>query len=126
MNQLQKIKNRNKFLQLVRVSNRHINCLRWGVNETIDHVMTKLELCWDLKSKKISFITEVIFNDKGRADILSLDDGVIFEIMKTEDIEKAKKKLNYYPKECKVIFVKCDEKKDLKFKGFNHRLSKSG
>lgn len=106
MNKKQNIEAVNRNLQLVRISNRNKNCLRWSSNETKEHILKKLELCMDLKKKKMDFITEAIFHNNSRADILSLQDGVIFELLKSEKIEDAKKKLEYYPSELNVIFVK--------------------
>jgi len=108
MNKRQRLFNRNHFLNLVEIGNRKINSLRWSSNETREHIFKKLELCMDLKKKGHNFITEVIFNGrKGRCDILDLDTGDIWEVLKSEDIKKAKKKESYYPSECKIYYVKC-------------------
>jgi len=108
MNKKQRLYNRNYFLNLVEIGNRKTNCLRWSSNETKEHILKKLEICMDLKKKGEDFITEVIFvGRKARADVLSLDDGSIYEILKSEDIEKAKKKEIYYPSECKIYYIKC-------------------
>lgn len=107
MNKADTIRFRNENAQLVRMSNRnHRNCVRFSSNETREHLAKKVELCHDLKKKKMEFITEAIFQNGARCDILSLDDGVVYEVLKSEKIEQAKKKEDYYPQELEIIFVK--------------------
>jgi len=105
MNWRNRLKKENENKQLVRISNRQINCLRWSPNETYEHAERKLSICYWLKKHHFKFITEAIFNDGVRADILDLSRSIVFEVMKTENLTKALKKLNTYPKQLEIRFI---------------------
>ena len=75
----------NLNLQHIRISNRKLNCLRWGSNETREHVVKKLDVCRWLKEINHTFVTEAIFNNGSRCDIVDLTDGVIYEVLCSED-----------------------------------------
>ena len=99
---------RNETSQLVRLSNRQKNCLRWSPNETKSHLTMKFEICKYLKSIGEEFISEAIFADgSGRADILSLDRQTIIEVVDSEKELSKCAKLGKYP--LPVIFVNADQ-----------------
>lgn len=112
MNQRELLEKRNKARQLIRLSNRNKNCLKWGINEAQAHLNMKFEICKWLKEKKIEFYTEPIFNDGQRADILNTDESIVYEIYNTEDPTKSKKK---YPKEFEVRYINANQE-------FNEKL----
>lgn len=73
MNFKQKYINKRRMLNLVRISNRKINTVRISTANTYEHEKMKFELCWVLANKGYDFITEAIFTNGSRADILCLD-----------------------------------------------------
>lgn len=99
-----------QHLNLVRMNNRigsQTNVLRWSAGETKEHILKKLEVCMDLKEWEHEFITEAIFNNGTRADILDLTEGTIYEVLNTEDENEFGNKVSKYPQELKIIKVKC-------------------
>ncbi|MDP2907298.1 MAG: hypothetical protein Q8O03_05135 [Nanoarchaeota archaeon] len=100
----------NKNLQFVRMSNRfgsQRNVLRWSSSETKEHVLKKLEICMELKEWGHEFITEAIFNDGARCDVLDLTEGTIYEILCSETEEMCEEKIQNYPEEFEVIKILC-------------------
>ena len=93
-------------LQYIRVSNRKLNCLRWHNNETREHIIKKLDICRWLKEINHNFITEAIFDNNCRADVIDLTDAVIYEVLVSEDENKFEEKVKKYPKGFEVIKVK--------------------
>lgn len=95
---------RNEVSRLLRISNRHRNVLRWGSNETDEHVRMKFEICMLLKKWGHEFYTEAIFDDSGlRADVIDADTGVVYEVYQTEGMESLKKKAQFYPLEVRFV-----------------------
>jgi len=94
------IKQRQTF-NLIRRNNRcssHINCIRLSPANSWIHEKKKIEICWFLLKNNMKFVTEAIFDDsKGRADILVLDNGVVYEVLHTESLDQAKKKDQHLP-----------------------------
>ncbi len=52
------------------------------------------------------FITEAIFVNNSRADVVDLTDGVIYEILCSEKEEDCDEKIRKYPEEFMVVKVK--------------------
>jgi len=97
-------------LNRVRMSNRiggQTNTLRWSAGETKEHILKKLEICMELKEWKHEFLTEAIFKNGTRADILDLTEGTIYEILCSETEEKYEQKIKNYPQELKIIKIRC-------------------
>ncbi|MBU2633608.1 MAG: hypothetical protein KJ674_00015 [Nanoarchaeota archaeon] len=109
-NQVAKLKEKtfgvNSRLQYIRISNRKLNCLRWHNNETREHILKKLDICRWLKEIEHDFITEAIFNNGSRADIIDLTDGVIYEVLVSEDESKFEEKVKKYPEKFRIIKIK--------------------
>lgn len=100
----------NENLQLIRTSNRfgsQRNLLRWSNAETKEHILKKLEVCMELKGWGHEFITEAIFKNGARCDVLDLTEGTIYEILHTETEEKYRQKIQRYPKEFRVVKIRC-------------------
>lgn len=108
MNQLQLWKKRNEILQYFRPMNRVKNALRWHSKETFEHVLMKLKICYYLQQQGQEYMTEAIFKDgEGRADIVNLDTGEIYEVVKSESEISQIKKTKKYP--LPVIFVNANQ-----------------
>ncbi len=97
----------NERLQYIRISNRKLNCLRWHNNETREHIIKKLDICRWLKEINHVFITEAIFVNNSRADIVDLSGGVIYEILFSEKEKDCDMKIKKYPEEFRIVKVKC-------------------
>ena len=90
---------RNACKQLIRGSNRHVNQIRYGDNESPEHRMKKQEICFELDKLKKHYGTEMIIevgDIKLRADILVYDEFKVIEIAKTESDESLEKKRKKY------------------------------
>src|SRR3989344_7547422 len=96
----------NERLQNIRVGNRKLNCLRWHNNESRQHIIKKLDICIELKNSNHTFITEAIFINNSRADVIDLTEGIIYEILCSETEEKFEEKIKNYPINFRVIKVK--------------------
>lgn len=108
-NHIKKLKERafgvNERLQLIRISNRKLNCLRWHNNESKEHIIKKLDICRWLKEIEHEFITEAIFLNGARADIIDLTDSVIYEILVSEKEENFENKIKNYPEIFTIIKI---------------------
>lgn len=115
MNKQDLMKKRNDAMREVRHSNKigsHRNCIRINVANSLEHELAKLKICYGLIKEGKEVITEAIFNNGSRADILVLDDFKIIEVLYSEDevacLEKSKK----YPVLFELEMVKvCSETK---------------
>ena len=56
-------------------------------------------------NKDHKFIIEGIFLNGIRCDIIDLTDGVIYEILNSEDDKKFNEKVKRYPKELRIIKI---------------------
>lgn len=97
----------NECLRLVRMSNRRVNEIRVGLNESVEHRDKKVEICIGLLKEGKSFVTEAIFLNGSRADILCLDNFTVYEIMKSEKDESIEKKREMYPSGLSFEVVRC-------------------
>ena len=96
-------------LNLIRFSNRagnHINCFRFSLSESREHILKKLDICIELMKNNHKFITEAIFVNGGRADVFDLTKGIVYEILNSENDEKFEEKVKKYPKEIEVVNVR--------------------
>lgn len=93
--------------------NQKRNTIPINTNESLDHLLTKVKVAYELRKQGKEFYSEAIFaKGLGRADLLSWgeEDGDIeaIEIVHTEDIKKSGKEK--YP--VQVRFVLTDAKVD--------------
>jgi len=101
---MRKQEQRNKISRLLRTSNRNRNAFRWSSNETKAHVDMKFAICRKLKEWGHEFYTEAIFDDSGlRADVIDADEGIIYEVVNTEDNASILRKSRHYPLEIRVV-----------------------
>ena len=108
MNDLALKISRNDTARLVRSSNRignHRNCVRISTGNSLEHEIAKLKKCYELLKEGKEFLTEAIFENGTRADILVLDDGIAIEIVCSEKEESLEKKAANYPVEMEVIRI---------------------
>lgn len=108
MNQLDKLRQRNETMKLLsRKYNHKEGVVKINSGNTLNHELAKFLLCWKLANEGKQFVTEAIFENGKRADILVLDEFEAWEVLKSETEEQFKKKLDEYP--CPAIAFKADD-----------------
>ena len=108
MNQKQKAIQRNNIARLVRHSNRsgsHRNCIRIAKSSSWAHEYMKVKLAWNLIREGHEILTEAIFLNNCRADVLDLDTGTVYEVTHSEDGTSLKKKAARYPEGLTIVSV---------------------
>lgn len=91
---------RREAINEVRIGNRsgsHVNCLRLFVNNTWEHELMKVKVFWALRKLGHDVITEPIFNNNARADLVDCDTHVVYEILCSETEKMLAAKEDYYP-----------------------------
>jgi len=100
-----------KWTQRARVSklldscrNKDIGKFKFSSANTEIHELAKYFKYTELKKQDIEVVVEGIFsNNKGRADVIDLDNGIAFEIVNTESEGSIILKRNKYPIPIEVI-----------------------
>ncbi len=108
MNNIQRIRN-NCLRFLDKSFNIKVNVVKINVNNTLEHEVAKFIKCYELIKDKKQIITESIFKEGGRADVLCLDDMRVFEIMHTESEKEALSKVDKYPSLVDIVFLKAKD-----------------
>ena len=109
-NQKYKREHIRSSLNLVRFSNRcggHVNCIRFSLGESWQHIAKKVEVCCSLREMGHDFLTEAIFLNGSRCDVLDITEGVVYEILHSETDEQLAEKIKKYPETLAVIKVRC-------------------
>lgn len=114
MNKQELMRKRNDAMREVRHSNKigsYRNCIRISGANSLEHEIAKLKICYDLIKDGKDFITEAIFDNGSRADILVLDDHKIIEILHSEKEIDCIKKSEKYPAFFELEMVRSNDKK---------------
>ena len=82
---------------------RDYNSVRLNSHNTLDHELAKTKLSYFLIRNGNKILTEVVFDNGSRADILDLSNMVVYEILHSEKIEEALKKREYYPEVFEIV-----------------------
>ena len=109
MNKQYLLRKRNDAMREIRHSNKigsHRNCIRISTANSVEHELTRLKTCYNLLMEGKEIITEAIFNNGSRADIVVLDDHKIIEILHSEKEEDCLKKSEKYPALFELEMVK--------------------
>lgn len=109
MTQIQQQQNINHILLYVRPSNKsgsHLNCIRLNSSCTDKHNLEIVKRCMEYLKLRIPFMTEVIFVNGTRADILKPATREIEEIAVTEKEESLERKKATYPFPVRVIRIR--------------------
>lgn len=96
----------NECLRLVRYSNRKLNEIRYSDGEGKKHINKKIEVCEGLKSQGFDFLTEAIFTNGKRADILVPERFLVIEIASSEKEISLIKKREEYPKGLRIEIIR--------------------
>ena len=90
----------NESLSELRFSNKsgsHLNCIRLNPSSKGPHNDKMIELCKGYLALGIPFITEAVFENGKRCDILLPATFEIIEVLNTETDEEFKEKIKSYP-----------------------------
>ena len=77
--------------------NNHSGSVKVNMNNTFTHELAKFLLCWEAGKMGKEFVTEAVFQNGKRADILVLDDCEAWEVLHSETKEQFKSKQESYP-----------------------------
>lgn len=77
------------------------NVIKINRTNTFEHELAKFLLAWELMQNGEDIVTEAIFRNNKRADILALKEGTAYEILCSEKPENILKKTKDYPVEIK-------------------------
>jgi len=104
MDKLQK--RRNDCLRLLNDQYRKdVNCVKINTHNTLEHERAKFILCYKLIKEGYQIVTEAIFKNGSRADILVLDTFEVYEILKSETEIECLAKIKKYPDVLTVTMV---------------------
>ena len=81
------------------------NSVRVNTHNTLAHELKKLILAYKLIKDNKTILTEVIFRNGKRADIMVLDDLRVYEVLHSETKKEALKKVEEYPESLDIVFV---------------------
>jgi hypothetical protein len=111
---MKKQKRRNDCLRLLDNSYRiDVNSIRINTHNNIIHEVAKVILAYDEIKKGNQVVVEARFKGGGIADILVLDTFKVIEVLHSESLAKARKKVKKYPKELEIELM--DTKEVLKW-----------
>ena len=100
------INNTLRLIDFHSKSGSHVNCIRINTNNTLEHEIEKLKICFWIIKNGGAVLTEGKFeNGEGTPDIINLVEGSIIEIVHTETEESIKKKIEKYPLPIEVVKV---------------------
>ena len=99
MNQADRQRRINEALNEVRIGNRcHLNCIRLqNSNIRTKHTEEMISRCLEYLENKIPFMTEPIFKNGSRADILLPATHEIIELLHSETDQMFNEKIKKYP-----------------------------
>ncbi len=97
----------NNALREIKISNRiHVNCIRLNPTCSDLHNNKIISLCLEFLKNQIPFMTEAEFIYGGRADLITLYDKTIYEVMVSETDKSIENKIKKYPDSFKIVKVR--------------------
>ena len=81
------------------------NSVRVSTANSLEHELKKLIIAYKLILDKKTILTEVIFKNGKRADILVLDDLRVYEVLHSETEKEALEKTKDYPSELDIVLL---------------------
>jgi hypothetical protein len=101
------------LLSECRLSNRsgsHCGCFRASPGgESDEHIRRKFEVWLELRKRKDAVLTEAIFENGARADVVDLTKGIIYEVTHSEKEQDCREKVKTYPRGAEVRIVTTKE-----------------
>ena len=92
-----------------------VNSVRLNTHNTLAHELAKTKLSYILIKSGNKVLTEAVFKNGARADILDLSNLRVYEILHSEKEKEALRKEDYYPQELDIVYFKSDEILDKDF-----------
>ncbi len=100
----------NQGMQLLNSTfNIKTNVVKINTHNTLEHEQAKLAKTYELMKEGYTVITEAIFKNGSRGDIFVPEKFLIIEILHSETEQMAKKKVEKYPEQCDIIFIKTSD-----------------
>lgn len=100
----------NQCLRLLsRQYRRDFNSVRINTHNSYEHELSKFKLAYELIKDGKKILTEAIFNNGSRADILIPESFTCIEIMHSEKLDRAIEKTRKYPKELNIVYKTTEE-----------------
>lgn len=99
-------------LDTIRFGNRsgsHEGCLRISTSNTYEHEFRKFQVFYELRKRGFWVLSECIFENGSRADILDASNGIIYEVLHTETEKEADEKFAKYPTCFQIRYVKTSD-----------------
>ena len=96
---------KRRLLNEVRISNRKLNVFNYAPNNTKEHEVTKFLVFMYYRDLGYDVLTEAIFNNGSRADVVVLDRELIVEILCSETREMLDKKVVNYPSCFEIVSI---------------------
>jgi hypothetical protein len=95
---------------------RTTNVIKVSQGNTIEHELAKFLISWELMQNDSLIVTEAMFKHGGRADVLELTTGTVYEILNSETKERFEAKKCYYPRNLTIVGLNAKDvlKKHLK------------
>ncbi len=109
---LQRQREENRALQRIRMSNKsgsHVGCFRYHRNNSDAHERMKFEVYKERMDMGHAVITEAIFKNGRRGDVVDLTTQTIIEILCSETEEEAREKTKDYPAGFTVEYIHAKE-----------------
>lgn len=110
----------SSYKELHSCRNKDINKLKVNVTNGFPHELCKFIVLYRLRQYNHDVVTEAIFKNGKRADILDLSTNLIYEVLNTERIENIDLKQAKYPTKICPLFTR-----DLNFVGSLEGLKRS-
>ncbi|MDX1279467.1 hypothetical protein [Oceanihabitans sediminis] len=86
-----------------------MNTVRINTHNTLEHETAKLKVAYLLIKDKKKILTETIFKNGARADILIPEDFRVIEILHSETEKEVLDKKEYYPHQLDILYFKSSE-----------------
>jgi len=78
------------------------NSVRLNTHNSIQHELAKCKVAYELIADGNTILTEAIFKNGSRADILIPELFIVYEILHSETTKEVLLKKDYYPKELEI------------------------
>jgi hypothetical protein len=108
---------RNNTARLLDKMKTKRNAIWFNPGNTLEHEMAKARIAYFLLKTGKDIVTEAVFLNGKRADIVVLDDCQIIEILHSETLEDCLIKMRSYPDEFKKIAYKSSDVLEGKYDG---------
>ncbi len=98
----------NEITKLLdRKFNTKMNVIKFSAHETFEHFLAKCLLAYEIRQNGENFVSEAIFNNGKRADLVNLNVAEAWEITHSESDKSIEQKKQDYP----IKVIKFDAKK---------------